>query len=54
MKTKDLNQLRSESFSKGKRREQEELELLLVSEITKRVSQLRRNVFSDKEVKIKK
>ena len=51
--SKDLYQLRSESFSKGKRQEQEEIELLLVSEITKRVGQLQRNVFSDKKIKIK-
>jgi hypothetical protein len=51
--SKDLYQLRTESFSKGKRREQEEIELLLVSEITKRTSQLRLNVFSDKKIKIK-
>lgn len=53
MKSKDLNSLRSESFSKGQRVKLDEIEQLLVSEIRKRARQLRRGVFSDKDVKLK-
>lgn len=50
---KDFYELRSEAFSKGQRVKYQESEKLLVDEIGKRVGQLRRNVFSDKKVKIK-